>query len=244
MNTGLKKYVTISLSTLQDNPLRAQQSKKEWKKIDLVCFEFCKLLLKTKWCKVYFNRCRNGCQRKSSTCLCMQRSAWTSRYHSCDDDSWDSLLHPALPPLLLPLRWSWLHGLRGEATKSSTAHRSDRKRDRACVKQEVRLNPGKSYLYNSIVSEEKGNKGFMHFRVKFLSGVLTRTLGLWRRAGLLLRRGWRRALWTLGPVFGSPVLLPLSVVLHLRSLNPTKQVRDARYFIHAQTILKWHFMDI
>lgn len=75
----------------------------------------------------------------------------------------------------------------------------------------------------------------MHFRVKFLSGVLTRTLGLWRRAGLLLRRGWRRALWTLGPVFGSPVLLPLSVVLHLRSLNPEEddETSERRRIFHT-----------
>lgn len=65
----------------------------------------------------------------------------------------------------------------------------------------------------------------MHFRTKTLSGVLTRTLGL---VGFCLRWGGWWALWSagalraLGPVFGSPVLLPLSVVLPLHRLNSTE----------------------
>lgn len=74
----------------------------------------------------------------------------------------------------------------------------------------------------------------MHFREKILLGVLTRTLGLWSRCGFYLRWGRRWALWSAGalgapgPVFSSPVLLPLSVVFLLHRVNPTEDDTSTR----------------
>lgn len=79
---------------------------------------------------------------------------------------------------------------------------------------------GKSYFDSSVVR----NRRLMHFREKILLAVLTRTLGLWSRGGFPLRCG-RWTLWALGPVFGSPVLLPLSVVFLRHRVNTTKDAR-------------------